>query len=295
MTEEEKQGFIFDETETPEEPEIFSVTKETGAHLFNRRRFIETSAVVAAGVVLTSCAPAQAGPASNSGANTNSSANPAATLPPEQTEEVLVSDTTTPTITNTPSPAPTETALPTDTEVPPTSTPITLAGQTLPGHVFLRSGPATYYPPVTKLTTVTHFVVIGRISDNSWVHVRLDNATEGWLYTVLTNVKANFLGDIQIDEAPPTPTPLPGTVGNTAPGTTGINYSYKDNYGNTYSYTLPCGSDIPSGAICTCNCVTACACDAYTAPCSCDGHAAPGPCMCDTEDSGINTHYWYPN
>jgi len=295
MTEEEKQGFIFDETETPEEPEIFSVTKETGAHLFNRRRFIETSAVVAAGVVLTSCAPAQAGPASNSGANTNSSANPAATLPPEQTEEVLVSDTTTPTITNTPSPAPTETALPTDTEVPPTSTPITLAGQTLPGNVFLRSGPATYYPPVTKLTTVTHFVVIGRISDNSWVHVRLDNATEGWLYTVLTNVKANFLGDIQIDEAPPTPTPLPGTVGNTAPGTTGINYSYKDNYGNTYSYTLPCGSDIPSGAICTCNCVTACACDAYTAPCSCDGHAAPGPCMCDTEDSGINTHYWYPN
>jgi hypothetical protein len=135
-------------------------------------------------------------------------------------------------------------------------------------------------------------VVIGRITDNSWVHVRLDSNIEGWIYAILTNVNVNLLANIPIDAAPPTPTPMPGKVGNTAPGTTGINYSYKDDFGNTYTYTLPCGSEIPPGSICTCNCVTACACDNYTAPCSCDNYTAPCPCV---EDSGIATHYWYPN
>jgi len=308
MPEEMKPDFVFDPSETPEEPEIFSVTKETGAHVFNRRRFIETSAVAAAGVVLTSCVPAP----SKSATDPNSGSHSVPNVPPVQNDGALESDTNAATSTNTPSPAPTNTPQPANTELPadtkvPTDTkaPLaathTLPGQTLPGNVFLRSGPATYYPPVTKLSVVTHFVVIGRIPDNTWLHVRLNNGTEGWLYAILTNVKADFLSDIQIDEAPPTPTPLPGTLGNTAPGTTGINYSYKDNYGNTFAYSLPCGSEIPAGAVCTCNCVTVCACDGYDAATpDTGGSGGGGGCSCDSHGGGKSGgcpsyHYWHPN
>lgn len=37
--------------------------------------------------------------------------------------------------------------------------------------------------------------------------------------------------------------------------TKGIKYQGKNSYGHTVTYTLPCGSPIPAGAVCTCNCV----------------------------------------
>ena len=33
-------------------------------------------------------------------------------------------------------------------------------------------------------------------------------------------------------------------------------YTMTNEYGQTITYTLPCGTPIPSGAICTCNCVS---------------------------------------
>jgi len=56
--------------------------------------------------------------------------------------------------------------------------------------------------------------------------------------------------------------------------------------GVTETFYLPCGSAIPSGAVCVCNCVASaapCSCDGV---CSCDGHTT---CTCDS------VHYWYPN
>lgn len=41
-------------------------------------------------------------------------------------------------------------------------------------------------------------------------------------------------------------------------------YTMVDEYGRTITYTLPCGSPIPAGAICTCNCVPG----TYSAPSS---------------------------
>lgn len=57
----------------------------------------------------------------------------------------------------------------------------------------------------------------------------------------------------------------------------GATYEAKDASGKAATYTLPCGSAIPTGAVCTCNCV------GLTGSCSCVGHLSSG------------THYWYPN
>lgn len=54
--------------------------------------------------------------------------------------------------------------------------------------------------------------------------------------------------------------------------------------GQTITWTMPCGSAIPPGAVCTCNCVSvpaACSCVGYSS-CSCVGHT-------------VTIHYWYPN
>lgn len=74
--------------------------------------------------------------------------------------------------------------------------------------------------------------------------------------------------------------------------------------GRTITYTLPCGSPIPEGAVCVCNCVagsvcscvghTVCTCDTV---CSCVGNTI---CTCDTVCSCVGnvvttSHYWHPN
>ncbi len=81
--------------------------------------------------------------------------------------------------------------------------------------------------------------------------------------------------------------------------------------GKTVTYTLPCGSPIPAGAVCVCNCVagsictcdTVCTCDTG---CSCVGHkticTCDKVCTCDTGCSCVghrtttySSHYWHPN
>jgi hypothetical protein len=56
--------------------------------------------------------------------------------------------------------------------------------------------------------------------------------------------------------------------------------------GETRTFYLPCGSPIPPGAVCICNCVATCACVGH---CACDGH-----CSCDGVCSCHPVHYWYP-
>ena len=108
----------------------------------------------------------------------------------------------------------------------------------------------------------------------------------GWFRADLLEVLTGDVNLLPVEEPPLTATPLP----NQAPtGDEGITYKYTDLYGNTYTFTLPCGSPIPEGATCTCNCVTLCSCDNYVAPCSCDTHSGGTYCTCDT------VHYWYPN
>jgi len=60
--------------------------------------------------------------------------------------------------------------------------------------------------------------------------------------------------------------------------------------GEIVTYTLPCGSPLPTGAVCVCDCVSGsgCACVGHTA-CSCVGDV----CSCVSHAGG--SHYWYPN
>jgi WD40 repeat protein len=63
--------------------------------------------------------------------------------------------------------------------------------------------------------------------------------------------------------------------------------------GKTITFTLPCGSPLPAGAVCVCNCVggSLCSCDAYTT-CSCDSHST---CSCVGHTVTYSYHYWHPN
>jgi WD40 repeat protein len=76
-------------------------------------------------------------------------------------------------------------------------------------------------------------------------------------------------------------------------GSEGIQYEATDSAGNTVTYTLPCGSPLPAGAVCTCNCVSAggCSCVGHTT-CSCVGHTS---CTCVSHVVSGGSHYWHPN
>jgi hypothetical protein len=52
--------------------------------------------------------------------------------------------------------------------------------------------------------------------------------------------------------------------------------------------TLPCGSPIPAGAICVCNCVSAGASPIWSTVCTCDTI-----CTCNTQGGGGYLEYWY--
>lgn len=60
-------------------------------------------------------------------------------------------------------------------------------------------------------------------------------------------------------------------------GKKAMQYTYTNQYGHTITYALPCGSPIPPGAICTCNCVPG----TYVSPPSPSWHGGGGRiCTC---------------
>ena len=92
--------------------------------------------------------------------------------------------------------------------------------------------------------------------------------------------------------------------------TKGVQYKSVNQYGQTITYTLPCGSPIPAGAVCICNCVLGsltmpanhtqsfsstgvCTCDLIctcNTVCTCQAVGSPGG-----YPGGYGGHYWYPN
>ena len=68
----------------------------------------------------------------------------------------------------------------------------------------------------------------------------------------------------------------------------GIKFQTKNQAGQVITRTLPCGSPIPPGAVCTCNCVPG----SYVSPSPPKSAPRRGTgtiCTCD------KVHYWYPN
>ena len=60
----------------------------------------------------------------------------------------------------------------------------------------------------------------------------------------------------------------------------GVTYSVVDESGRTVTYTLPCGSTLPAGSKCICNCVpgSLCSCDSHIS-CSCQSYSY---CSCQS-------------
>jgi hypothetical protein len=137
--------------------------------------------------------------------------------------------------------------------------------------------------------------VIGKANDrqgNLWWQIQLPKIEQAWV----ADEDVTMSGDctsVGVEATPVVRTAVPSgpaptatavangaAVGTVPAGQTGINFTL-----NSVTYTLPCGSPIPKGAVCVCNCVSepaACVCNGV---CTCDGN-----CSCAGE-----SHYWYPN
>lgn len=231
---------------------------------FNRRDFIRAAAVTSAAVALTGCDAA--------------SLFAAPTPTPTSTSTL----TLTPTVTDTPTSTSTLTPTSTDT-LTPTNTP--MPEGVVNGTTNVRYEPNAYAGLAGSLAAGDRVTVIGKTGDASWLCIQKNGGLTGWIRSSLIDLPADQLSGIPVVTPMPTPTNLPGTEGYAAPKTTGSNYTYTNEYGKVYHYTLPCGDPIPDGAVCDCNCVTVpCQCDSYV-PCTCDGQ-----CSCDGD-----VHYWYPN
>ena len=60
-----------------------------------------------------------------------------------------------------------------------------------------------------------------------------------------------------------------------------VEYKSRNASGQTVTSTQPCGTPIPPGAICTCNCVP--------------GRASSGTAHTEEHCTCVPVHYWYPN
>lgn len=280
-----------DNLSSEEAPQVFNISKEGKNYKFTRRDFIKAAGVAATSAALVGCEEGGFGGLFQK----ETAIPPSATTRP--TDTPIPTHTSTP--TSTPTKTPTLTRTPTRT---PTPTPVPVTCRTRTNGARFRAGPATYYQMMDGVKSGTVVTVIGRLADNSWLKVlvkvedlpTLQNApiaegkkeVPGWFRADLLECLTGDINTLPEETPPLTPTPLP----NQAPtGDEGITYKYTDLYGNTYTYTLPCGSPIPEGAICTCNCVTLCSCDGYVAPCSCDSDSGGSYCTCNM------VVYWYPN
>lgn len=87
----------------------------------------------------------------------------------------------------------------------------------------------------------------------------------------------------------------------------GTQFQGSDNFGQSVTYTLPCGSPIPAGAVCVCNCVPGtigksnrsfdatgiCSC---VLVCTCNSVCTClSVCSCVGNATTYSYHYWYPD
>jgi hypothetical protein len=259
--------------DTEEEPQVFAVSKEVNEVKFNRRKFLELAAASAAAVTLVGCQ--EDAPAPTKLIELVDTPLPTATNTPEPSETPSSTPSHTPTPTRTPQPTRTPTRTPTQTHTPTnTPTPPQVIVNVTSANV--RSGPGTIYSVVSVARQGDALAVVGRNSDASWFEVVLTAGTIAWIGVSVVDFDFD-LGTIPIQTNIPTPPPTNtpaatrGSAGTVPPGQTGINYTFE---GRTY--TLPCGSPLPPGAVCVCNCVT-----------------VPSATVCTCH--AVTTHYWYPN
>jgi uncharacterized protein YraI len=257
--------------EIQSKPEVFALHIEDGEKKYTRRHFLELTAAASAAMALSGCT---LGPL-----EITVKKSPTPTAVPTDTP-LVPSDTPTPVPTDTP-PLPTDTPTITPSPTPEATSTFTLTptqeakAVVNVASVNFRAGPGQVYNKISYLYKNDELDILGRTLDGQWLEVVTKDGVKGWLSITVVNINVSIDSIPIQDNIPPTPTPVVvhGLQGTVKPGKTGINYTY-----NGVTYTLPCGSDIPPGAVCVCNCVTV---------------KEPKGCTCD--EHAVDTHYWYPN
>ena len=299
--------------EAQEAPEVYVVKKGLRGWRFDRRSFISAAsaaAASAAAMAATGCdTPAAPQIANTPPPPTNTVAPVAAdtAVPPTDTATLAPTNTAAPTETWTPTPTETQTATATDTRRPTeTSTPTLTHTPEPPKAGFVADVTIpdnTTMAPGTKFTKTWRVKNVGTVNwGEGTVLVFVDGDRMGGASPVpVHNAKPTEQGDISVDMVAPDKTGeykakwqlktgsgavlltvwiviFVASTASIQPGKEGVKIQIK--VGNeTRTFTLPCGSPLPAGAVCTCNCVTA------PPACGCVGH-----CTCNKQGG----HYWHP-
>ena len=281
--------------EAEEEPQVFAVQRGLSGWRFSRRDFLAATG----GAIAVAVAGATAGCQGQEEVATPTEVPPTATDVPLPTETATAVPTDTPTATPTNTPTPTKTTTPTKTPTP-TATPTPtlpaarfVADVTIPDGTVMSAGQSfkktwrvensgiVPWGEGTQLVFAsgaqmgaTSPIAVGDVAPGDTVDISADMVaptepgkhTGRWsLHAADGTAMMTLSVNIELPE-------LPGQPGEVPAGEHGI--TFKGPGGETR--WMPCGSPIPAGWTCTCNCVTGC---------SCVGH-----CSCDSQ----GTHYWYP-
>ena len=96
---------------------------------------------------------------------------------------------------------------PITTPSPPPEKTVKVSGNT----VNLRTGPGTYFLKVRRLTFGELLILLGRLSDNTWLYVKTSDGQEGWIKTTWVDLAGvNLYHDfLPVEELPPTETSTP--------------------------------------------------------------------------------------
>lgn len=252
-----------------EEPEVFAVKKDLTGWRYTRRGFLASIAAAAAGgaAVAAGCDGSQ----------------------PDEATEMVAQVTTAPTVRPTRTRRPTKTPRPTRT---PTSTPVPVPGFCFVSDVSVPDN--TPMEPGQSFTKTWRVTNCGDAAFGSGATLRFveGNRMSGAESVEVEDLAPGETTDVSVDmKAPsqsgahkgawrlhlPDGTPIGDTVWvlvvvATSPdipeGEEGVKVKVGDR-----EWTLPCGSPLPAGAVCTCNCV-------------------PGAPSCECV---VVNHYWYPN
>lgn len=79
--------------------------------------------------------------------------------------------------------------------------------------VNLRTGPGSNFAKIQKLTFGELLMLLGRLSDNTWLYVKTSDGLDGWVATVLVDLAGNNVETLLVKTPPPTEIPtLTGSV-----------------------------------------------------------------------------------